>query len=96
MLNIPIDIALVNTNSLKWIIACHIRNDMRFSAYIQMPDKLPMHPSNIYVLELSPASTKCTHGIAVKKFCRCYCPGGCEVALYSPLHSRPWIAQIQD
>jgi hypothetical protein len=70
MLNIPIDIALVNTNCLKWIIACHLRNAMRFSANTQMPDKLHMHPPNIYVLELSPASMKCTHDVVVKLFCR--------------------------
>jgi hypothetical protein len=58
---------------------------------VQIPIKYPMHPSNIYKLELSPASMKCTHGIAVKLFCRCCCYGGCEVVLYSPLHSKPWI-----
>ena len=70
MLNIPIDIALVNTNSLKWIIACHLRNTMRLSANVQMPNKLHVHPPNINVLELSPASTKCIHGVAIKLFCR--------------------------
>ena len=61
-----------------------------------MPNKYPLHPLNIYMLELSPVSMKCTHGVVVKLFCRCCCLGGCEVALYSPLHSRPWIGQIQD
>jgi hypothetical protein len=37
---------------------------------IQMLDKLSVHPPYIYVLELSPVSTNCTHGIAVKLFCR--------------------------
>ena len=70
MFNIPMDIVLDYTNSLKWIIACHLSNTMHFSANIQMPNKLPVHPPNIYVLELSPTSTKCTHGVAVKLFCR--------------------------
>ena len=70
MFNIPMDIVLDYTNSLKWIIACHLRNAMRFSTIIQMPDKLLVHPPNTYVLELSLASTKCTHGVAVKLFCR--------------------------
>jgi len=56
----------------------------------------PLHPPDFYVLELSPVSMKCTHGAAVKLFCRCCCPGGCEVALYSLLHSQPWIGHIQD
>ena len=64
------DIVLDYTNSLKWIIACRLSNAMCFSANIQMPNKLPVHPPNIYVLELSHASTKCTHGIVVKLFCR--------------------------
>jgi hypothetical protein len=53
-------------------------------------------PPNIYVLELSPANTQCTHGIVVKLSCRYRCPDECEVALYSPLHGRPWIGRIQD
>jgi len=32
---------------------------------------IPLHLPNIYMLELSPASMKCTHGVAVKLFCRC-------------------------
>jgi hypothetical protein len=41
-------------------------------AFLQMYKCLiiSMHPPNIYMLELSPASTKCTHGAAVKLFCR--------------------------
>jgi hypothetical protein len=35
-----------------------------------MPDMLPLHPPNTYVLELSLASTKCTHGVAIKLFCK--------------------------
>jgi hypothetical protein len=56
---------------------------------------IPLHPPNCYMLELSPASTKCTHGATVKLFYRCSCLGGCEVMLYSPLHSRPWNGWIQ-
>jgi hypothetical protein len=63
---------------------------------VQIPIKYPLHPPNIYMLELSPMSTKCTHSVAVKLFCRCCYSGGCEVVLYSPLHSRPWIGRIQD
>jgi len=47
-----------------------IRNAICFSTNIQMPDKLLVHPPNIYVLELSPASTKCTYDVAIKLFCR--------------------------
>jgi hypothetical protein len=67
-------------------------------AFLQMYKCLiiPLHPPNIYMLELSPASMQCTHGTAVKLFCRCCCLGGCEVMLYSPLHNRPWIEWIQD
>jgi hypothetical protein len=32
---------------------------------------IPLHPPNIYMLKLSPTSTKCTHGVADKLFCRC-------------------------
>ena len=48
------------------------------------------------MLDLSPVSTKYTHGVVVKLFCKCCCAGGHEVMLYSPLHSRPWIGRIQD
>jgi hypothetical protein len=30
----------------------------------------PLHPPNMYMLELSPKSTKCTHCAVVKLFCR--------------------------
>ena len=29
---------------------------------------IPLHPPNMYMLELSHASTQCTHGAAVKLF----------------------------
>jgi hypothetical protein len=41
-------------------------------AFLQMYKHLilPLHPPNIYTLELSLVSTKCTHGAADKLFCR--------------------------
>jgi len=41
-----------------------------FSANIQMPDNFLFHLPNMYMLELSPTSTQCTHGATVKLFCR--------------------------
>jgi hypothetical protein len=67
-----------------------LRNVICFSANVQMPNNT-LASTKIYMLELSPASTKCTHGAAIKLFCRCRCLGGREVLLYSPPHSRPWI-----
>jgi hypothetical protein len=50
-------------------IACHLRSAI---AFLQMYKCLmiPLHPPNIHMFELSPASTKCTHGVVVKLFCR--------------------------
>jgi hypothetical protein len=82
----------VNANTVNnEFIACHLRNTMCF---LQMYKclTLPLHPPNTYMLELSPTSTKCTHGADINLFCRCCFLGGCEVVLYSPMHSRPWIS----
>jgi hypothetical protein len=35
-----------------------------------MPDNSLLHPPNMYMLELNPTSTQCTHGVAIKLFCR--------------------------
>ena len=46
-----------------------IINAMFFSVNVQMPNNsLCIH--QMYMLELSPASTQCTHTTAVKLFCR--------------------------
>jgi hypothetical protein len=37
-------------------------------ANVQIPIKCPLHPPNIYMLELSPASMKYTHGVALSYF----------------------------
>jgi hypothetical protein len=41
-------------------------------AFLQMYKCLiiPLHPPNIYMLELCPVSMKYTHGVAIKLFCR--------------------------
>jgi len=51
-------------------IACHPKKHHCFSVNVQLPDITPLHPPNIHMVELSPAGTKCTHGVAVKLFCR--------------------------
>ena len=48
----------------------HVILLMNVIAFLQMYKYLrnALHPPNVYVLDLSPASTKCTHDIAIKFF----------------------------
>ena len=48
----------------------HVILLMNVIAFLQMYKYLlnALHPPNVYVLDLSPASTKCTHDVAIKFF----------------------------
>ena len=52
-----------------------------------------LHPQNFYMLELSPASTKCNHGAADKLFCRYTChwpePSTTQCKVSKPWDGRP-------
>ena len=48
----------------------HVILLMNIIAFLQMYKYLlnALHPPIVYVLDLSPASTKCTNGVAIKLF----------------------------
>ena len=50
--------------------ACHSLNEPCIFMQMYKCLLIPLHPPDIFVLELSPTSTQCTHGAAVKLFYR--------------------------